>query len=125
MSKPLHGSQKIILIITITVFFLFVFLLLFSMNMQKKLDHDEHQFIASGKVFSSKQLIPYKNFPYFHMPNLVFIYAAVFSLSDNLLVSARFFSIICAFSSLGLIFCIAFKLLHRHHYFIRIIIGVA
>jgi hypothetical protein len=87
--------------------------------MRRDLNGDEHQFIASGALLKSKLLIPYKDYPYFHMPNLVFIYGIIFSFSDHLLFSARLFSVICASFALGLIFYISFDRFKYLSYSIR------
>jgi hypothetical protein len=84
--------------------------------MQRGLNHDEHQFIASGELLNSKFLFPYKDYPYFHMPNLVFVYGMIFQFTDHLLLTARLFSVICATLALGVIFYITFfKFGHRSY----------
>jgi hypothetical protein len=61
-----------------------------------KLNHDEHQFVASAALLAREGLLPYRDFPYFHTPNLVGIYALLFQLTDHLLLAARLFSTVCA-----------------------------
>ncbi len=56
------------------------------------LNHDEHQFIAAGALLARDGLLPARDYPWFHTPNLAGIYAALFTLSDHLLLSARLFS---------------------------------
>jgi len=60
------------------------------------LDHDEHQFIASAALLAREGLLPYRDFAYFHTPNLVGIYALLFLATDHLLLAARLFSTLCA-----------------------------
>jgi hypothetical protein len=60
------------------------------------LDHDEHQFIASAALLARDGLLPYRDFAYFHTPNLVGIYALLFLVTDHLLLAARLFSTLCA-----------------------------
>lgn len=62
----------------------------------RNLNPDEHQFIAAGALLAREGLLPYRDFAYFHVPNLAFIYAALFSVADHLLLSARLFSLGCA-----------------------------
>src|SRR5881392_3436095 len=50
-----------------------IFLLLMSISVAHPLDHDEHQFIASGALLARRGLLPYRDYPYFHLPNLVLI----------------------------------------------------
>ena len=57
--------------------------------LQKPLDHDEHQFIASAALIAREGLVPYRDFPYFHLPYLSYLYAAAFLVSDHLLLTAR------------------------------------
>jgi hypothetical protein len=60
------------------------------------LDHDEHQFIASAALLAREGLLPYRDFAYFHTPNLVGIYALLFLATDHLLLAARLLSTLCA-----------------------------
>ena len=85
---------------------------LFARAMGVKIDHDEHQFVAAGKVLASTSLIPYRDFPYFHTPVGVWTYAMLFALTDHLLLAARAFSSVCAWISLVVVFgfgWVAFK----------------
>lgn len=91
------------------VFLLILFLLLLNLGMEKPLDHDEHQFVASAALYARDGLLPYRDYPYFHQPYLVFIYAAIFQISDRLLFSARLFSIFCAFTTLALVFGLFYR----------------
>ena len=49
------------------------------------------------------------------MPNLAFVYALIFTFTDRVLLAARVFSVVCAWSSLVLVFFIAFNLLRGRH----------
>jgi hypothetical protein len=64
----------------------------------KPIDHDEHQFVASAALLSREGSLPYRDYPYFHLPNLVLIYALIFRITSYLLLSARAVS---AMASLG------------------------
>jgi 4-amino-4-deoxy-L-arabinose transferase-like glycosyltransferase len=85
--------------------------LLFAQSMTKPLDHDEHQFVASGKVFADHLFLPYRDYPYFHMPYLALIYAGLFTLSDHLLFAARLLSVACAWVTVLAVFFIALRVL--------------
>src|SRR5438105_3710278 len=87
-----------------------VLLLLIARAMFKRLDHDEHQFIASAVMLSRRSLLPYRDYPHFHMPYLVAVYALLFKLSDHLLLTARLFSSACGFLIVLLVGSIAWKL---------------
>ncbi|MDQ6624267.1 MAG: hypothetical protein M3Y86_12400, partial [Verrucomicrobiota bacterium] len=62
----------------------------------RALNHDEEQFIAAGVLLAREGLLPYLHYPYFHLPNLVFVYAALFATNDFLLLTARSFNVLCA-----------------------------
>jgi hypothetical protein len=70
--------------------------LIFAQAMQKAVNHDENQFIASGVLLARRGMLPYKDYAYFHLPNLVFIYALLFKASSKLLWITRTFSTLCA-----------------------------
>lgn len=73
---------------------------LHKMSVLKPLDHDEHQFIASGVALARDGWLPYRDVPYHHLPYLSFIYAFVFSHTDALLAAAR---ATCVAASLGIV----------------------
>ena len=60
------------------------------------IDHDEHQFMASAFMVAQYGLHPYQDFAYFHMPNLVYLYAPFFLIPYSFML-ARLFVGICAF----------------------------
>jgi len=66
---------------------------LHKMSVLKPLDHDEHQFIASGATWARHGWLPYRDVPHHHLPYLSFLYATIFSLSDSLLGPARAVSV--------------------------------
>jgi hypothetical protein len=86
---------------------LLLFALTFSLAISKEIFRDEHQHIAAGALLATDSLIPYKDYPFFHMPYLPFIYGGIFALCDRLLFSARLFSILCATAAGLLIFCVS------------------
>jgi hypothetical protein len=72
---------------------------LHKMSLIKPLDHDEHQFIASGAGLARFGWLPYLDAPYHHLPYLSFLYAALSSVSDSLLGTAR---AVCVAASVGI-----------------------
>lgn len=86
---------------------LVLFTLSFSLAMSKGQFLDEHQHIAAGALLARDSLLPYKDYPFFHMPYLPFIYGGIFVFSDHLLFSARLFSALCAAAAGVAIFCVA------------------
>jgi hypothetical protein len=84
-----------------------------SLSMSRGLNHDEHQHLAAGALFAREALLPYRDFPYFHTPHLVFVYAWLFETGGYLLVKARAFSAICAALTAGVLFAAAWHALRR------------
>jgi hypothetical protein len=80
------------------------------LGMTKPLDHDEHQFVAAGALLARRGLLPYRDYPYFHMPNLVFVDALLFRCSDHLLLAARAVSILCGFATAAVLSGLARRL---------------
>ena len=63
--------------LAIVLFLLLVALFLLSVVRNQNLNHDEHQFVVSGILRASEGLLPYRDYPYFHMPNLVLVYGII------------------------------------------------
>ena len=49
--------------------------LLAGRAMDRGLNHDEHQFLAPAALLASGLAEPYRDYPIFHLPNLVIAYA--------------------------------------------------
>ena len=79
-------------------------LVLCAIAMSRGLNVDEQQFVASGALLAREGLLPYRDYPFFHTPNLSFVYALLFRCTDYLLLSARLLSVLCALVGLILIF---------------------
>ena len=93
---PFHGGVLDLsrrLAIFSVIFLGWLLVVLFTRTMNLRFDHDEHQFVASGVLLAQDGLLPYRDFPYFHMPNLALVYAALFRLTDYYLLAARIFSV--------------------------------
>jgi hypothetical protein len=71
--------------------------------MFRELDHDEHQFVASATLLARHGYLPYRDYPYFHVPYLVVIDALVFLVTDHLLMGARLLSIVSSAATVLLI----------------------
>jgi hypothetical protein len=109
----------------VLLLFALVFVLVWGLNMRRGLNHDEHQFVASAALIARDGLLPYRDFPYFHVPTLSFIYAALFGATDYLLLAARAFSIVCSWLTLALIFAAAVAWLRQPSLALRLGIGAA
>ena len=110
MLRESSKNQRIVFALAVALFFCVVAILLVSAAMQKGLDHDENMYVAAGVLLAREGLLPYKDYAYFQMPNMVFAYAALFIFADHLLLAARLFSTACALVMMGLVFYTAMKL---------------
>jgi hypothetical protein len=86
-----------------------IFLLLLGLALFKHLDHDEHQFIASGALLAREGLLPYRDYPYFHVPNLAYVYALLDRVSPWLLLNARIFNCACSAATLSILFALTYR----------------
>jgi hypothetical protein len=84
-----------------------VLLWLFARAMARELNHDEHQFVAPSVLLLREGLLPYRDYPFFHTPNLVFVFAPLFAATSRLLFVARLLNVLCAGVLLLLVFAIA------------------
>src|SRR4030042_5540901 len=90
-------------------FFLLVGLLLFGRSMAQPFSHDEHQFVASGWWLAYAGLIPYRDFPYHHMPYQIPLDALAVHLSPYLLLSARLVSWVAGWLASGIVMLMVFR----------------
>ncbi len=88
----------------VALFLAAVLAFLFASSMARNLNHDEHQFVAPAVLLARDGLQPYRDFPLFHLPNLVFLYAALLRVFDHPFLVARCVSVFCAFATAALIF---------------------
>lgn len=77
--------------------------LVFARGIQRPLNHDEHQFLSPGAVLARHGALPYRDYPLFHLPNLVFVYAAVERLGIDLVLGAKLISILATCSIIGML----------------------
>jgi hypothetical protein len=84
--------------------------LLWGANMRRGLNHDEHQFVAAGTLIARTGAVPYRDFPYFHMPLLAYLNAALFQWNDSLLLAARTLSVAAAWGALVWVFILGRRL---------------
>jgi hypothetical protein len=77
------------------------------------IDHDEHQFMASAFMVAERGLHPYCDFPYFHMPNMVYLYAPFFLLTESPFLAARLFVGLCGLGICLVIFQVTRTLFWR------------
>ncbi|MEO8353381.1 MAG: hypothetical protein ABI680_16755, partial [Chthoniobacteraceae bacterium] len=77
--------------------------LLFARAMDRDLNHDEHQFLAPAALVSRQGLRPYVDFPVFHVPNLIYLYAGIDRLGVPLLLGAKWIGILASLTVAGLL----------------------
>jgi hypothetical protein len=82
---------------------LFLGIVLFARAMAQPFSHDEHQFIAAGWWLAKAGLLPYRDFPYHHMPYQVPFNALAVILSPYVLLSGRVVSWLAAWIASGLL----------------------
>jgi hypothetical protein len=87
------------------------FVLLFARSMTRSHDLDEHQFVAPPALLLHQGLLPYADYPYFHMPTLIYLYAAVQAWCGWPLLTARLVSVACGTATAALLFLHGWRLL--------------
>ena len=107
------------------IFMLVVFLVVFEYAIAKDYFRDENQFIASGKLLQSAGLLPYRDYPYFHLPNLVFVYALIDCFTDSLHLGARLFSVVCAWIMLVLLAISAQRWIGVRSWLLQLVVGMS
>ena len=109
MSRYEHATAAVNArwIVSAGVLFALFFVTLFALAAGRGLNIDEHGFVATGALLLREGSLPFRDYPWFHTPNLTFLYALTFSLSDHLLLSARVVSVICTWIMLVLIAAVA------------------
>jgi hypothetical protein len=91
------------------LFVIAVVLLLFTRAMGRFFDLDEHQFVAPAVFLSRDGRLPYHDYPYFHMPTLVYINALVTSFSSHKLLMTRLVSVLCGSATLLVLFSVTWN----------------
>jgi hypothetical protein len=84
------GSRWFIAAVALVLLFL-----MFGRAMMRRFDMDEHQFVAPGVFLAHDGLLPYQDYPYFHMPLLVYIHGALAAILPHKLLAARTLSVVC------------------------------
>ncbi|MCP4609796.1 MAG: hypothetical protein GY845_13900 [Planctomycetes bacterium] len=124
MNKLLFPKRFFYALLTVA-FFVAVGVILLGTNMQRGVSHDQHQFVVSGKLLQTKGLLPYKDYVHNHLPNLIFIYAALFKFTEHLVFSARLFSVTCSVLLLGILFWYVSGVFKKNSCLSRFLLGSA
>ncbi len=96
--------KKLLLALAVVGLFLVVFNLSFSRAIRAGANHDEHQFVASAGLWVEHGLLPYRDYAYFHFPNLIFVYGLIFRLTEYKLLAARLLSALSITAIAGLLY---------------------
>lgn len=125
----MNGGESILgkHLIPVTAFLFLVGMTLFlsSLSLHQEFDHDEHQFVASAVLIANHHLVPYRDFPFFHTPNLLFAYAVLFRFTSRLLLGARLFSAACAELTMFVIFMTTLRLWKRPWNLMSLLVAAA
>ncbi len=78
-----------------------------TLALGNSLSHDEHQHIAAGVLIAREGLSPYRDFAYFHVPYLAWVYGGLFRLTDHYLLASRLVSAAFAVLTCGVVFAVA------------------
>jgi hypothetical protein len=109
------NKQKILTGSIVVILFLLTLTLNISRAVRADYNHDEDQFISSARLLLDEHLLPYRDYPYFHTPYLIFVYALIFSVTGNYsLLAARLFSSLCATASVVLVFWMVLYFFRAH-----------
>lgn len=105
--------MKIIRKIVAAVFYLLVLGLLISRTVAQVISHDENQFIAAGQMLADHGWVPYRDYPYAHMPYAVALYGLTAKLSAYDYLSARLLGVVSWMGCIGLLIAIS-RFIGRH-----------
>ncbi len=119
--KSVHSAW---LVGAVALWFAGIFLLLLGLAMRRTFNHDEHQFVVSAALIAREGLLPYRDFPYFHVPTLSLLYALVYQFTDFLLLGARWVSVVASWLLMVLLMGTALLWLHVLRIGVRIGIAV-
>jgi hypothetical protein len=100
-------------------------LLLPAVALVKPLDHDEQMYVAAADLLRRGAGLPYRDFHFFQMPNLELGYAALFLLTDHLLLAARLLNAALAVGSLAILFALVWRRFQSAGYFAALAAGAA
>jgi len=112
------------ILIASAVFMAVVWLAVFKQAMLVPLSHDEHQFVAAGRLLAGGML-PYRDFPTNHMPYLILLYGAAFSLTQTSMLPARAVSAVFAALTATLVFHLTWSFFRDSSRPLRFIISAA
>jgi 4-amino-4-deoxy-L-arabinose transferase-like glycosyltransferase len=96
-------------ILLVSLFAIGAFALILSRSVTEFTHRDEHQFIVPGLLTVREGLIPYRDYPLFHMPYLVLVHGVLGMITGWPLLTARILTAAAAWASLVLLGVYAFR----------------
>ena len=93
---------------------MFVLAVLLGRAVTQVVSHDENQFIAAGQMIADQGWLPYRDFPYTHMPYGAYLYALSARISSYDYLAARFLGVLTWLGCIVLLAAI-FRLITRHY----------
>lgn len=85
--------------------------LLIQTALEREITRDEHQFVAAATLLAREGRLPFRDYPYFHVPFQVPVQALLIKLGANPLAGARHCSLALGLGCLGLVFWGAWRYL--------------
>ena len=104
---------------------IYLLLLMLSLGLRHGMNHDECLPLAGGAVLAHQSLLPYRDYPYFHMPDLVLIYGLLFRWTSCILLPARIFSVVAGWLTILLLWFIVRRECREKPAFVRWLLPAA
>ena len=82
-------------------------LLTFTLSIRRKVITDEDPFVASAALLLRTGALPYRDYLYYHMPTMVFVYAGLFAFTGHLLLAARAFNAACGAAAVTAVYWVS------------------
>lgn len=82
---------------------LIALVLIFAKSTEAWISHDEDQFLAPGLLTARDGLVPYRDYPLFHVPNLVILNGWLAMVSPSKILGFRGLSVLAAWGTLLLV----------------------
>ncbi len=94
------------------LFYLFILAIILSRAVSSGINHDENQFITPGQLLIEQGLLPYRDYPYTHMPYAIPFYALAASVSQFDYLAARLLGVLTWLACIAALVAI-FRLIDR------------
>ena len=123
--NKLNKIHKRIFIILSVAFLTIIIAVSFIHAMQQPYNHDENVYITGGKLLADQKLLPYLDYRHSHMPNIIFINALVFRITDYLLLGARTVNVLAFSLIIIMIYFITLKYFKQFNYWVKLLVFLA